>query len=113
MIDRRSSGVSGVQPALGLARAHPAALAADAGGRAVRAADRSVAPGMELVDGKLALADVRPDVVIRPVGQRARLPELVPLVPAELRRPRPARGLVATDAGDPAVEPREGRAERA
>src|SRR6187399_935766 len=103
---------SGMQTAFRLVAARPTALAAGPGRRAVCTADRSVSALVELVDGEVARLDVRPDVVVRPVGERARLPDLVPFVPAELRRPRARRRLVATDAGDPAVEAGEGGAER-
>ena len=67
-------------------------------------ADRRVAAVVQRVVGEPALADVRPAVVVAPVGERVRLPQLVCRVPAELRRVRARRRLVAADAGDPAVE---------
>ena len=67
---------------------------------------------MELVVGQLALADVVPAALVVPVGERVRLPELVLLVPADLRRVRAGRRLVAAQAGDPGVEPAERAAER-
>src|SRR5579884_2317987 len=82
--------------------ARPAALAAGAGDRRVRVADRVVA----------AVADVRPAALVRPVGERVRLPELVLGVPAELRRARARGRLVAADAGDPGVEAAERPDER-
>jgi hypothetical protein len=59
---------------------------------------------VQLVDRQLALADVGPDTLVVPVGERVRLPELVPFVPAELRRAGARRRLVAAHAGDPRVE---------
>ena len=93
-------------------RAGPAALAARAGKRRVRVADRLVALVVQRVVRQPALLDVGPAVVVAPVGERARLPELVLLVPAELRRRRARRRLVAADAGDPAVEIEQRRVER-
>src|SRR5688572_24184258 len=104
---------SGVQPALRLAGAEPTAFSSGARRGAVGAADRSVSALVERVDGEVALPDVRPDVVVRPVCERACLPELVTVVPAELRRPGAARRLVAADAGDPPFEPGERGAEGA
>ena len=72
--------------------------------RGVRVADRLVAAVVERVVRQPALADVGPAVVFGPVGERVRLPELVAGVPAELRRVRANRRLVAADPGDPAVE---------
>src|SRR5207249_1796534 len=80
--------------------------------RGVRVADRRVAPVVQRVVGKLALADVGPAVVIAPVGERVRLPQLVRSVPAELRRARAGRRLVAADAGDPAVKVEQRLVER-
>ncbi len=51
-------------------------------------------------------------MLVRPVRERVRLPELVLLVPAELGRVRPRRRLVAANAGDPAVEPGERAVQR-
>ena len=84
--------------------AGPAALAADARDRRVRVADRRVALVVQRVVRQPALADVRPAVVVAPVGERVRLPQLVLRVPAELRRVGACRRLVAADAGDPRVE---------
>ena len=109
-----SRSPSGVEPALGLAAPAQRPSRPVPGRRAVRAADRSVTALVERVDRQLALADVRPDVVVRPVGERARLPELVALVPAELRR-RP-RGVGDWSRRTPVIQPVEARergAERA
>ena len=67
-------------------------------------ADRLVAAVVQRVVRQPPLTDVRPAVVAAPVGERIRLPQLVRLVPAELRRVRARRRLIAADAGDPAVE---------
>src|SRR5947207_15588990 len=93
-----------MQPTVGPLGAGPAALAALARLGGVRVADRLVALVVERVVGQPALADVRPAVVVSPVGEGVGLPELVLLVPAELRRIDPPRRLVAADAGDPGVE---------
>ena len=76
----------GVQAALGLAGAGPAALAPRARDGAVRAADRRVALVVELVVGQVVLGDVAPHVVVRPVRERVELPALVLGVPGELGR---------------------------
>ena len=78
----------------------------------MRVADRRVAAVVQRVVGQPALADVRPAVVVAPVGERVRLPQLVRRVPAELRRVRARRRLVAADAGDPGVEAAERPDER-
>ena len=78
----------------------------------VGVADRRVAAVVQRVVGQPALADVGPAVLVAPVGERVRLPQLVRLVPAELRRVRAGRRLVAADAGDPAVEAAERPDER-
>jgi hypothetical protein len=78
----------------------------------VRVADRLVAAVVQLVVRQAPLADVGPAVLVRPVGERVRLPELVRLVPAELRRVRARRRLVAADPGDPAVEVEERAVQR-
>ena len=56
-----------VQPALGLVEARPAALAAGARARAVRAADRGVALVVQRVVREVALGDAAPDVRLGPV----------------------------------------------
>ena len=78
----------------------------------MRVADRLVALVVQRVVGQPALADVRPAVLVAPVGERIRLPELVLLVPAELRRLRAQRRLVAADPRDPAVEVEQCAVER-
>src|SRR5438093_2537071 len=93
-----------MEAALGAPRARPAALAAGPRDRRMRVPDRGVASVVQGVVRQSALTDVRPAVVIAPVGEWARLPELVCRVPAELRRVRACRRLIAADAGDPAVE---------
>src|SRR5262249_20297618 len=101
-----------METAFGLGRAGPAALAARARERAMRAPDGGVAAVVELVVGQVMLVDVVPAALVVPVGERRRLPELVRLVPADLRRVRARRRLVAADARDPRVEPAEGAVER-
>src|SRR5881398_1931496 len=99
-----SSHLLRMEAALGPAGAGPATLTARAGNRRVAVADRVVTAVVQRVVGQIALLDVRPAVVVAPVGQRVRLPELVRLVPAELRRGCARRRLVAADAGDPGIE---------
>src|SRR5262249_39033100 len=101
-----------VQPALGLRLARPAALAAGAGERAVGAAAPRVAAVVPLVVRQLALADVVEAALVVPVGERARLPQLVRLVPADLGRIGARRRLVAAQARDPRVEVGERPGER-
>ena len=101
-----------MQAALGPVAVGPAALAAGAWNRRVGVADRCVAAVVQRVVGEPALPDVRPAVVVAPVDERARLPQLVRGVPAELRRVRTCRRLVAANAGDPAVEVSERADER-
>src|SRR4051794_34843534 len=91
----------------------PAFLAAAPRLGAVRAADRGIASGMERVHRQPVLRDVGVDILHRPVRERVRLPELVALVPAELRRAGTRGGLVAAHARDPAVEAGESLAEGA
>src|SRR6478609_8293741 len=92
-----------MEAALGFVHSRPATVTAFAGLRAVRATDRRVALLMERVHRQIVLADVGPDVVVRPVGERIRLPELVAVVPSELRRIGPCRRLVAANPRDPAA----------
>ncbi len=101
-----------MQAALGSVAAGPAPFSAVARKRRMGVADRGVALVVQSVVGKPALADVGPAVVVAPVGERVRLPELVRRIPAELRRVRTRRRLVATDARDPAVEVSERARER-
>src|SRR5918994_4063810 len=101
-----------MQAALGAVAVGPAALAAGAREGRVGVPDRGVAAIVQRVVGEPALADVGPAVVVAPVGERVRLPQLVRGVPAELRRVRARRRLVAADAGDPAVEVSERADER-
>ena len=82
------AGGLGVQAALGLAGAGPAALAPGARDGAVRAADRRVALVVERVVGQVVLGDVAPHVLVRPVRERVELPALVLGVPGELGRAR-------------------------
>src|SRR4029077_9370975 len=76
------------------------------------AADRRVAAIVERVVREVVLTDVVPDVALGPVGERAQLPEVKPLVPAELRRLGTGAGVRPADAGDPAVYGRERLAHR-
>src|SRR4051812_49380962 len=115
-VNQRTNPLTGrrsrVQPAFGPLRAGPAPFAALAWLRGVRVADRLVTLVMQLVVRQGAVADVRPAVVVAPVGERVGLPELVLLVPAELRGIGTQRRLVAADAGDPGVEIEQRAVER-
>ena len=66
---------------------------------------------MQRVDGQVALVDVRPDVVERPVGEWADLPDPARLVVLHLARIGTGRSLVTTQAGDPRIERTERTAE--
>ena len=101
-----------METTFGPPRARPAALPPRARERRVGVADRGVAAIVEGVVRQAALADVRPAGVIGPVGHRVRLPELVSIVPAELRGVRTRRCLVTADTGDPAVEVHERAVQR-
>src|SRR5207244_8547515 len=101
-----------VQPALGLAASGPAPLAPRARARAVGAADGRVTAVVEPVVRQAAGGDELPDAGLVPVGDRARLPEPMARVEAELRRRRAGGALLAADAGDPAVQPRQRPGER-
>jgi tripartite-type tricarboxylate transporter receptor subunit TctC len=67
------------------------AVASGTRNRRVGVADRVVAPFVKRVVRQSALADVGPAIVVAPVGERVRLPQLVRGVPAELRRVRACR----------------------
>src|SRR5215467_2436347 len=101
-----------MDPALCPLRSGPPALTPLAGNRRVRIADRVVALVVQRVVGQPVLADVCPAVVIRPVDKRVGLPQLVLLVPAELRSLSACQRLVASDASDPAVEIEQRAVER-
>src|SRR3954447_23642258 len=76
-----SGSMSGdVQPALGLVGTGPAAVAATAGLRARRAADRLVAAVVQLVVGQVALVDAAPQVLLGPLDERLVLPDPAALV---------------------------------
>src|SRR4051794_32442194 len=99
-----SGSMSGdVQPALGLVGARPAALAAAAGVRARRAADRLVAAVVQRVVGQVALADATEEIALGPVDERVVLPDPAALVELDVLGVGPRRPLLAADAGDPRV----------
>src|SRR6266508_6213390 len=85
---RRSALESAVEAALGLLGARPAAsagvLARCRLPGAVGAADRGIALIVERVVGDVVLADVVPDLLLRPVGERVEFPQAEALVPGEL-----------------------------
>src|SRR5205085_9272312 len=87
-------------------RAAGLALADRAGAR--RAADRRVALRVEGMHRQAALADVVPDLLLRPFGEGVQLHDrAVVVVDLDLADVRPRRPLVAAQAGDPRVEPGE------
>src|SRR5688572_28534046 len=97
-----------VKSALGLGEAGPSPRA-----RIFARCHRTRAPGaaearivliVERVVGNGILADVAPDALGAPVGERIDFPEGEPPVPLELPRARTRRGLVAADAGDPRIQ---------
>ena len=57
-------------------------------------------------------AQVGPDVVARPLDERADLHQLEARVMLDDRRCRTGGGLIAPNGSDPRVQPREGAAER-
>src|SRR5205085_6767180 len=67
---------------------------------------------VEPVVRRAAGGEELPDAGLVPVGDRARLPEPMARVEAELRRRRAGGALLAADAGDPAVQPRQRPGER-
>src|SRR6478735_5032735 len=96
-----------VQAALGLAAARPAAgariLAAAGRARARRAADRRETAIVQLVVRDAVLVDVAPAVALAPVDERLHLHDSAACVEHELRSAGALLGLVAADAGQPAV----------
>src|SRR2546421_6124295 len=97
-----SYGYVGVDPALELVGAGPAAGALLLVGRrrprAGDAADRAVAGLVQRVVWNLVDLDVGPDALLVPVRKRMHLQDAVALGPLQLRRRRAARRLVAADA---------------
>ena len=92
--------------------ARPAALAARAGRRARRAADRGVALVVQRVVRKVALVDPPPEVLLGPLDQRVELPHRALLVPLDGLGVGARRRLLAADARDPRVLAGERRLER-
>ena len=92
-----------VQAALRLVRAGPAALAAAAGLRARRAADRLVAGVVQRVVRQVALVDAPPQVLVAPEGERVVLPQPASLVALDQLGVRARRPLLAANARDPAL----------
>src|SRR5205814_481537 len=96
---------------LGRARLPPPAARPARGARLDRAragcaADRRVAAVVQRVVRHVALADVVPDLVLGPLGERVQLHDrAVVVVDLDLADVRAARPLVAAQAGDPCVEP--------
>src|SRR4051794_41641629 len=82
-----SQGSVGVQAALDLVGARPAAVAAGGGAGAVRAAHRLVPPGVQRGGGHVVWHDVGPDLGLRPIGPWGHPPHaLAPVPPALLWR---------------------------
>src|SRR4051794_8113665 len=102
-----------VQPALDLVGPRPASVTPPCRRRAVRATYRRVAAVVEGVVGDVVAGDVVPHVALAPVRERVRLPQAVLVVPVELGGVGPAGGLLAPQAGDPCVHPRESLLHRA
>src|SRR4051794_1370966 len=93
-------GVSLPPPAPG-----PHGLALGDGLRAGRAADRGVALLVERVGGDLVLAEVVPDLVLLPLGERVQLHDrAVVVVDLDLPDVGARRPLVATQTGHPGIE---------
>ena len=102
-----SFGASGLPPPAAGARVLARARRAGAG----RAADRRVPLGVERVAGHVVLADVVPDLLDRPLGERVQLDEpAVVVVDLDLADVRAGRPLLAAQPGDPGVEARRGAA---
>src|SRR5262249_12037790 len=81
--------------------------------RAGRAANRGIAPVVQRVVGNAPLADVVPDLVLGPLGERVELDDR-PVVVVDLDLPDVGSGrpLVAAEAGYPRVQRREVACER-
>jgi hypothetical protein len=100
-----------VEPALGLVEAWPAAsaLIATLGSNlgADRAADRAIAFVVQGVVGKPVGAEVFPDLLACPVGERIKLPDGRAISPARVREDGYVDSTgrwLAPEAGDPKVE---------
>src|SRR5436190_19069392 len=96
-----------VEAALDAVGAGPAAFAPRSRRRAVRAPDRGEALVVQWVVRDVVRGDVAPDVLVGPVRQRGGLVLAVARVPAQLRRSRAARRLIAPEPGDPRVDLRQ------
>src|SRR5918996_82447 len=69
------------------------------------AADGGVPLRIERVDGHVVVAQVLPDLALRPLGERVELDDrAVVVVDLDLANVRARRPLVATETGDPGVE---------
>jgi len=101
-----------VEPALGLGRLGPAALAAGSRLRARLTADRRVAAVVERVVGKVVVVHVAPHVALRPSGEGVVLGDAAPLVVVDQGSVAAGARLLAADAGDPSVDAGQGALER-
>src|SRR5262249_34584441 len=99
--------LAAVQAALGLGKPAPAASALvftqQHGPRAGPAADARVALVVQRIVGNVVLADEAPDLLLRPVGQRADLHQAEFLVPGDDRGLGPVGALVPADCAGPGV----------
>src|SRR5271155_1986212 len=94
-----------MQATFGFGKTRPAArsriLAAGYGARAMRAANARIAPVMKGVIRHIMGADVAPDLIGSPVGNRVDLYQAKFCIPFNFARSRPRGSLVAANARDP------------
>src|SRR5690554_1124419 len=69
--------------------------------RAVQAANAGIPPVMKVVVRQIVSADIRPDHLLRPVGEGAQFDHVVACVPFDDGCISPAPGLVAPQASHP------------
>src|SRR6185437_14653980 len=100
---RRVRRVAEVQAAFGFGQSRPPArpllLPRQDGASAMRAADAGITAVVQFVIGNVALADVVPDLAVRPIGQGINLYQAEFCIPLQFARGRAGSGLAATDAG--------------
>src|SRR5260221_319464 len=97
-----------MQPALRLGEAAPAAgplvFSRHHSSRAWPAADAGVALVVQRIVGDIVLTDERPNLCLRPVGERAHFDKAELFVPTDDRGLRPVWTLIAADRTGPGVE---------